>query len=83
MIKTQRGQSRKQWPKEFLYVLGPNYTMVNAYSLRWDAPRETAYPWTFVLDQKGMVRFSKISHTHGKRTSAADALTELKKVSGK
>src|ERR1041384_798319 len=34
----------KQWPKEFLYVLDPDYLMVSAYNLRWDAPLETAYP---------------------------------------
>jgi peroxiredoxin len=28
----------KQWPSEFLYVLDPDYTLVNAYHLRWDAP---------------------------------------------
>jgi len=73
----------KEWPKEFLYVLDPDYTMVNAYNLRWDAPRETAYPSTFVLDKKGVVRFAKISHSHGDRTKASDVLAEAKKVSDK
>ena len=71
----------KEWPKEFLYALDPDYTMVNAYGLRWDAPRETAYPSTFVLDRKGVVRFAKISQTHGGRTKAADVLAEVKKLS--
>jgi len=70
----------KQWPKAFLYVLDPDYTMVNAYHLRWDARRETAYPSTFVLDKKGVVHFAKISHSHGDRTKAADVLAEMKKV---
>ena len=45
----------------------PDYTMVNAYGLRWDAARETAFPSTFILDNKGTVKFSKISHSqnHG------------------
>jgi len=68
----------KQWPKDFLFVLDPDYAMVNAYGLRWDAPRETAYASTFVIDRKGAVSFSKISRTHGGRTKAADVLTELK-----
>ncbi|HKI69366.1 MAG TPA: peroxiredoxin family protein, partial [Verrucomicrobiae bacterium] len=67
----------KQWPKDFTYVLDPDYTMVNAYGLRWDAPRETAYPSTFVLDKSGVVRFEKISHSHGDRTKAADILEEV------
>jgi len=73
----------KEWPAEFLYVLDPDYAMVNAYGLRWDAPRETAYPSTFILDRKGTVRFAKISHSHGDRTKAADVLAELKKLSEK
>jgi len=68
----------KEWPKDFIYVIDPDYTMVNAYGLRWDAPKETAYPSTFVLDQRGMVRFSKISHSHGDRTKASEVLEELK-----
>ena len=71
----------KEWPKEFLYALDPDYSMVNAYGLRWNAPRETAYPSTFVLDKKGVVRFAKVSQTHGGRTKAADALAEVKKLS--
>ena len=71
----------KEWPKEFLYVLDPDYNMVNAYGLRWNAPRETAYPSTFVLDREGVVRFAKVSQTHGGRTKAADVLAEVKKLS--
>lgn len=70
-FKNWRG---KQWPNEFLYVLDPDYTMVNAYGLRWDAPRETAYPSTFVLDKKRGIRFAKISHSHGDRTTATEIL---------
>jgi len=73
----------KEWPKEFLYVLDPSYTMVNAYGLRWDAPQETAYPSTFVLDSQGVVRFAKISRTHGDRTKADDVLAEVKKLPAK
>ena len=72
----------KQWPKEFRYVLDPDYTFMHAYALRWDAPRETAYPSTFILDEKGAVRFAKISRTHGDRTTAAAIISELKKLSG-
>jgi peroxiredoxin len=70
----------KEWPAEFLYVLDPDYTMVNAYGLRWDAPRETAYPATFVVDKKGTVQFQKISHSHGGRTEASEVLVEVKKL---
>ena len=73
----------KEWPKEFLYVLDPDYTMVNAYGLRWDAPKETAYASTFVLDGKGTVRFAKTSRSHGDRAKASDVLAEVKKLSAR
>lgn len=73
----------EQWPKDFLYVLDPDYTMINAYHLRWNAPRETAYPSTFVIDQEGTVRFAKISRSHGDRTKAADVRERLKVVADK
>jgi thioredoxin-dependent peroxiredoxin len=79
-FKSMKG---RQWPNEFLYGLDPDYSMVNAYGLRWDAPKETAYPSTFIVDTKGVVRFSKISHGHGDRAKAADILAEVKKIDGK
>ena len=68
----------KNWPKEFLLVTDPNFKMINSYDLRWNAPGETSYPSTFILDRKGIVRFAKISHTHGDRTKASDILGKLK-----
>ncbi len=73
----------KVWPDEFLFVLDPDYTFVNSYNLRWDAPKETAYPSTFVLDKKGSIRFVKISHSHGNRTKAAEILDDVKKLDAK
>ena len=70
----------KQWPKDFVFVVDPDYTMVNAYGLRWDAPNETAYPATFILDRKGIVRFAKISRTHGDRTKALDIVEAIGRV---
>jgi peroxiredoxin len=70
----------KQWPKEFIYVTDPSFSMVNAYGLRWDAPSETAYPSTFLLNGNGVVRFAKISRSHGDRTKAADILEELNRI---
>jgi hypothetical protein len=70
----------KQWPKEFVYVTDPAFSMVSAYGLRWDAPGETSYPSTFVLERKGVVRFAKISHSHGDRTKADDILEVIKGI---
>jgi thioredoxin-dependent peroxiredoxin len=78
--RAQEFLESKQWPKDFIFVMDPDYAMVNAYGLRWDAPNETAYPATFVLDRKGIVRFAKISHTHGDRTKAMDITKALRQI---
>jgi peroxiredoxin Q/BCP len=64
-------------PPNVVLVTDPDYTVTNLYGLRWDAPNETAYPSTFILDKKGMIVFEKISHAHGDRMSAQDALDHL------
>jgi len=66
-----------QWPKEFLFVTDPDYTFTTAYGLRWAAPKETAYPSTFVIDTAGKIRLAKPSQSHGGRLSAADAAKAL------
>ncbi|MCX6612325.1 MAG: redoxin family protein [Acidobacteria bacterium] len=69
----------KNLPAGFELVLDPDYKFTTQYGLRWDAPQETAYPSTFLIDSKGMVFFSKISKTHGGRTTTTEILEELKK----
>jgi peroxiredoxin len=64
-------------PANIVLVTDPDYKVTNLYGLRWDAPRETAYPSTFILDKKGRIAFEKISHSHGDRLSAQDALDNL------
>jgi len=64
-------------PSNIFLVIDPDYTVTNLYGLRWDAPHETAYPSTFILDRKGVIAYEKISHTHGDRLSAQDALEHL------
>jgi peroxiredoxin len=69
----------KKLPDNFDLVLDPGYDFTNLYGLRWDAPKETAYPSTFLIDQKGIVFYAKISKTHGGRTNAAEILDALMK----
>jgi peroxiredoxin Q/BCP len=64
-------------PSNIILVTDPDYRVTNLYGLRWDAPHETAYPATFILDRKGVIVFEKISHSHGDRFSAQDALDHL------
>ena len=67
----------KDFPSNFYLLLDSDYQFVNQYGLRWDAPNETAYPATFVLDQNLAVLLSKVSHSHGDRTKADDVLAAL------
>ncbi|MEG9430899.1 peroxiredoxin family protein [Terriglobus sp. ADX1] len=64
-------------PSNIVLVTDPDYTMTNSYGLRWDAPHETAYPSTFILDKNRTILFEKISHGHGDRLTAQDALAQL------
>jgi peroxiredoxin len=61
-------------PSAFRILLDPDYVFTQAYGLRWDAPKETAYPSTFVLDRSAMVTFAHTSRQHGDRVTAAAAL---------
>ena len=70
-------EKQAELPSNIVLVTDPDYKMTNLYGLRWDAPQETAYPSTFILDKKGMIVFEKISHSHGDRLSAQDALAHL------
>lgn len=67
-------------PEPFLYVVDPDYAFTNLYQLRWDEPRETAYPSTFVLDEDRVIRFRKISTSHGDRARAADVVAAVKEI---
>ncbi|HYQ58131.1 MAG TPA: peroxiredoxin family protein [Draconibacterium sp.] len=66
------------FPEGFYFALDPNYSMVNKYGLRWDAPKETAYPSTFVIDTAGKVIFSKVSSSHGGRADVEEVVAALK-----
>ena len=66
-------------PANFQFVLDPDFAVVSKYGLRWDAPNETSYPSTFVLDGTGKVLFAKISHSHGNRAKTNDILQALGK----
>jgi peroxiredoxin len=70
-------EKQAELPSNVVLVIDPDYKVTNLYGLRWAAPHETAYPSTFILDKKGMVVFEKISHSHGDRLSAQDALDHL------
>ena len=65
---------QNQLPANVHLVIDPDYQMTNLYGLRWDAPHETAYPSTFLIDRQGIITYSKVSTGHGDRTTAQDVL---------
>jgi peroxiredoxin len=69
----------KKLPDNFDMLLDPGYEFTNLYGLRWNAPHETAYPSTFLIDPQGVIFFSKIVKGHGGRTTAAEILDALPK----
>jgi peroxiredoxin len=64
-------------PPSYRILTDPDYALTLAYNLRWDAPKETAYPSTFVIDKQGVVAFAHTSREHGDRVPAADVLKAL------
>lgn len=66
--------ARKTLPDGFHLLVDPDFKFTKAYNLRWDAPRETAYPSTFVIGNDGKIAFAETSKTHGGRTAASDVL---------
>jgi thioredoxin-dependent peroxiredoxin len=69
--------SGKTFPANMALVTDPDYKFTSAYSLRWDAQNETAYPSTFVVDAEGKIIYSKVSETHGGRADSAEVLKAL------
>jgi peroxiredoxin len=69
----------KTLPANFDLLLDPDYELTNRYGLRWDAPNETAYPSTFVLDRGGTIFFTKIVKAHSGRATAQEILDVLPK----
>jgi len=61
------------------YSLGhrPGLQVTNFYGVRWNAPKETAYPSTFVLDKDRVILFERTSHSHGDRTTASEVPAQI------
>ncbi len=65
-------------PAPLVLVTDPDYKFIALHGLRWDMPRETAYPSTFVLDTHRKVHFAKISKSHGDRAKTDLVLNVLR-----
>lgn len=81
--RAQEFVASKPLPAGFRFVTDPDYTFTNAYGLRWDAPNETSYPSTFVIDRASIVRFAQISNAHDGRAKASDVVAALNALAGR
>jgi thioredoxin-dependent peroxiredoxin len=87
MVYPGPGENLKQHVDEFIanrellpnfhILLDPDFAFTRSLALRWDAPKETSYPSTFVIDQSGTVQYALISKTHSGRATADDVLKVL------
>ena len=73
--------SGKTFPENYRLVIDPDFKFTELYKLRWNAPQETAYPASFVVDDRGVIQFAQVSHSHGDRTSSGELLEALTKLS--
>ena len=73
----------KSWPEAFTFIVDPDYTFTRLFDLRWEAPKETAYPSTFILSRDRRVQFAHVSRQHGDRISAPEALKALQELKAK
>jgi len=78
-VKALQFLGKEKLPGGFHMVLDPGYEFTNAWNLRWDKPRETAYPSTFVIGKDGKVTFAKVSDSHGGRTTPEEVIQALQK----
>jgi thioredoxin-dependent peroxiredoxin len=69
--------AKTKLPEGFVLVTDPEYKFTDAYGLRWEAPQETAYPSTFVIDSTGKVMFSVVSRSHGGRAETKKILASI------
>ena len=67
-------------PVAFQLLLDPDYAYTNAYGLRWNAPQETAYPSTFVVNKSGIVTFAQTSKAHGDRVPTDTVLKAVDSI---
>ncbi|EMI46964.1 peroxiredoxin-like family protein [Rhodopirellula sp. SWK7] len=72
-------QGAKSFPDNFHYVIDPDYKFTNAWGLRWEAPRETAYPSTFVVGNDRKILFGQTVVSHRDRVNASTVLEVLAK----
>ena len=76
----ERFMGSRSVPEPLILVRDPGMKMVSSWGLRWNAPRETAYPATYIIKGNGRVAWSKVSKSHAGRSTVEEILRELRKL---
>lgn len=70
-------ENEEDLPSNFIFVIDNDYTITNLLGLRWNKPKETAYPAAFVIDHKSYVQYANVSDSHQGRATPDDILEVL------
>ena len=79
-LRANQFLKEEKLPEPLALVLDPKYDFIQPLGLRWDKQGETAYPSTFVLDKNRVVKFAKVSKSHGDRAKAKDIVAALQAI---
>ena len=69
--------AERKLPEGYHLVTDSEFKFTNLYGLRWDEPKETAYPSTFVVGTDRKVKFAHTSKKHDGRAKSDDVLKAL------
>jgi peroxiredoxin len=69
--------AERKLPEGYYLLTDSDYKFTNAYGLRWNEPKETAYPSTFLIGKDRKVKFAQTSKTHDGRAESEDVLKVL------
>lgn len=78
--RAEQFMGSRRLPEPLVMVRDEGMRMIREWGLRWDAPRETAYPATYVIDRNGRIAWTKVSQSHAGRSSAEEILHALRKL---
>ena len=64
-------------PDNIHLVIDPDFAVTSLYGLRWNAPGETSWPSTFIIEKSGSIYSAQIGKSHGDHPTAADVLAAI------
>ena len=79
--RAERFMGARRLPEPLVMVRDDGMRTIREWGLRWDEPRETAYPATYVVNQHGRVTWKKVSRSHAERSTVREILQALRESS--